>query len=102
MSDWIRAAALDEVREQGVVAVKHRGRSIALFADGDCLYAVDNRCPHMGFPLTRGTLKGGVLTCHWHAWQFDASCGGCFTAGGSPVESFPIEVRGGDLYVALA
>src|SRR5262245_44664486 len=102
MTTWSKACSIAELRERKVIAVKRDGRSIVLFAEGDQLYAVDNRCPHMGFPLSRGTLKDGVLTCHWHAWQFDASCGGCFTSGGSPVDSYPIDTRGPDIYVGLA
>src|SRR5438093_7908260 len=101
MTTWTKACSIVELRERKVVAVNRNNRSIVLFAEGDQLYAVDNRCPHMGFPLSRGTLKDGVLTCHWHAWQFDASCGGCFTSGGSPVHAYPIETRGSDLYVAI-
>ena len=40
--------------------------------------AVDNRCPHMGFPLHRGTLRDGILTCHWHHARFDLESGGTF------------------------
>lgn len=35
------------------------------------MFAVDNRCPHMGFPLDRGTCGDGILTCHWHHASFD-------------------------------
>lgn len=40
--------------------------------------AVDNRCPHMGFPLDRGTVRDGILTCHWHHARFDLATGGTF------------------------
>ena len=43
-------------------AEKIAERTLALFAYGDDVYAVDNRCPHMGFPLDRGTVKDGILT----------------------------------------
>ena len=49
-----------------------------MFLEGETLSAVDNRCPHMGFPLHRGTLKHGVLTCHWHQARFYASSGCAF------------------------
>ena len=38
----------------------------------------DSRCPHLGFPLHRGTLKHGVLTCHWHQARFDVGSGCAF------------------------
>ncbi len=51
-------------------------RTIALFAEGDCIYAINNPCPHIGFPLHRGTLREGLLTCHWHHARFDLPTGG--------------------------
>ena len=42
-----------------------------LFSSPGRVFAVDNRCPHMGFPLDRGTVKDCILTCHWHHARFD-------------------------------
>ena len=102
MTDWLNVGRAADLRERKLLVVRAGNRPIAIFADGDRVFAVDNRCPHMGFPLSKGTLKDGVLTCHWHAWQFDASCGGCFTGGGSPVAAYPVEVRGDDVFVGIA
>ncbi len=101
MTHWMKACSLAQLTERGVAAVSHDGRVAAIFAEGDRIFAVDNRCPHMGFPLTKGTLKNGILTCHWHSWQFDATGGGCFTQGGSPVEAFACEVRGTEVWVGF-
>ena len=53
------------------------------------VYALDNRCPHMGFPLSQGTLKDGILTCHWHHARFDLHNGGTFDQWAGDVESYP-------------
>ncbi|MGB7557989.1 MAG: Rieske (2Fe-2S) protein, partial [Nitrososphaeraceae archaeon] len=57
------------------------------------VYAVDNRCPHMGFPLNQGTVKDGILTCHWHHARFDLMNGGTFDQWAGDVTSFPVEIR---------
>ncbi len=49
-----------------------------IFHDHGKIFAVDNRCPHMGFPLDRGTFKDCILTCHWHHARFDLNTGGTF------------------------
>ncbi len=49
----VRAATVAEVRVTGSTVVHVQGHTIALFAHGEQIYAVDNRCPHMGFPLDR-------------------------------------------------
>ena len=64
-------------------------------------YACDNRCPHMGYPLSEGSVRDGVLICHWHHWEFDLKTGGCFLTFGDDVASFPVEDRGGVLYVGI-
>ena len=80
------------------------GTHIAVFLYGGTFNAVDNRCPHMGYPMSKGTVRDGVLICHWHHWEFDLKTGGCFvTSGaGNDLKSFPVEVRDdGYLYVGL-
>jgi hypothetical protein len=64
------------------------------------IHAVDNRCPHMGFPLTQGTVEDGILTCHWHHARFELSCGSTFDPFADDVPSFPIEIRGEEIWVA--
>ena len=73
---FVRAAGQDEVEAAGCTAVQVAGHVVALFAHGGEIHAVDNRCPHMGFPLEQGTVKDGILTCHWHHARFDLESGG--------------------------
>lgn len=75
---------------------------LALFHHEGQLYAVDNRCPHMGFPLHRGSVKEGVLTCHWHHARFDLASGGTFDLWADDVHVFPVEVRDGEVWVDMA
>ena len=72
---FVPVASLEELRAAGRLVVHHDHHVICLFADGDEVHAVDNRCPHMGFPLHRGTVCDGILTCHWHHARFDLADG---------------------------
>jgi nitrite reductase/ring-hydroxylating ferredoxin subunit len=94
-----RATSLAKLRASGRLVVHVEGHALCLFADGDEVYAVDNRCPHMGFPLHRGTLCDGILTCHWHHARFDLSTGGTFDQWADDLRRFPVEVRGDDVLV---
>jgi nitrite reductase/ring-hydroxylating ferredoxin subunit len=87
---FVRAASLAELREAGRLVVHVEGNTLCLFADGDSLHAVDNRCPHMGFPLHRGTVADGILTCHWHHARFDLCSGGTFDQFADDVGVFPV------------
>ena len=95
----IRVGSVEEVKERGCAVVTGGGHTIAVFRRGDAFAAVDNRCPHMGFPLDRGTVKNGILTCHWHHARFDLSSGGTFDPFADDVRSFPVSVSGGEVWV---
>lgn len=99
---YVRAGSVADVRTEGRLLVQAEGHAIVLFAYGDKIQAVDNRCPHMGFPLHRGSLKDGILTCHWHHARFDLATGGTFDPWADDVRVFPVQIRDGEVWVDLA
>src|SRR5438270_11453814 len=101
---WIRVASVDDLRRRQVIVVRGADRPIAVYAHGSedapQVSAVDNRCPHMGFPLHRGTVQNGILTCHWHHARFDL-CSGCtFDLWADDVPAYDVEVRDGIVSLA--
>ena len=98
-SNFVRVADLKDVPEGTPKAVNVQGRSVALFQHQGSVYATDNQCPHMGYPLTRGRVRNGVLTCDWHGWSYDMRGGGCFTGGCDDLDTFPVEVRDSAIYI---
>src|SRR5712692_4859791 len=98
----VHAASLGEVRAAGRLVVHLDGHTLCLFADGDEVYAVDNRCPHMGFPLHRGTVCDGILTCHWHHARFDLATGGTFDQFADELRRFPVVIDGDAVFVDLS
>lgn len=99
MNQLVRAASLSELRAAGRLVVAMGGHTLCLFADGEAVHAVDNRCPHMGFPLHRGTVADGILTCHWHHARFDLCSGGTFDQWADDLRRFPVALQGDDVYV---
>ena len=95
----LSAGTVEEVRAQACTVVTGGGHAIAVFPLGDRFAAVDNRCPHMGFPLDRGTVSNGILTCHWHHARFDLSSGGTFDPFADDVRAFPVTVADGRVWV---
>src|SRR6266403_3905837 len=53
----------------------------------------------MGFPLERGSVEDGILTCHWHHARFDLESGCTFDLWADDVPICPVEVRNGDVWV---
>ena len=95
----VRVDALEALKQRGCMVITGKGHTIAVFYHGGQVYAVDNRCPHMGFPLDRGTVKDGILTCHWHHARFDLSSGGTFDPFADDVRAFPVALIGDGVWV---
>src|SRR5213596_1904980 len=98
----VRAASLAELQAAERLVVRVQRNTVCLIAADDRVYAVDNRCPHMGFPLHRGSVADGILTCHWHHARFDLCTGGTFDQWADNLRRFPVEVDGDDIYVDVA
>ncbi len=98
----VRIASKAEVAQPGCKVYHVNGHTLALFTTETGLYAVDNRCPHMGFPLDRGTVQEGILTCHWHHARFDLASGGAFDLFADDVMAYPVSIEGDDVWVDLS
>jgi nitrite reductase/ring-hydroxylating ferredoxin subunit len=94
-----RVAAAADLAEGVPETVRVDGRAIALVCHEGEVYAVDNRCPHMGFPLAEGSVEDGLLTCHWHHARFELSGGDTFDPWADDVLAYPVEVRAGEVYL---
>jgi nitrite reductase/ring-hydroxylating ferredoxin subunit len=99
-SGLVPVAPLAELEAKGVIVVAGADRPIAVFWHQGRVRAVDNRCPHLGFPLHKGSLRDGLLTCHWHEARFDLCTGCTFDLWADDVPAFDAVVEDGFVYVA--
>jgi nitrite reductase/ring-hydroxylating ferredoxin subunit len=95
---YVFVAKYEDIKEApgGCLSVQVDNHTIALFYHNSKVYAIDNRCPHMGFPLNQGSVKDGIIVCHWHHARFDLGNGGTFDQWAGDVPSFPIQIRKGN------
>lgn len=68
---------------------------LALANVGGEVFAFEDRCPHLGAPLSRGDLRGRTLVCPWHAWMIDVPTGRVRGGRGAAVRACPARVRDG-------
>jgi nitrite reductase/ring-hydroxylating ferredoxin subunit len=97
--EFALAGSLEELKAKGRLVVHGGHRPILVIYDRGRIFALDNRCPHMGFPLERGSVEDGILTCHWHHARFDLESGCTFDLWADDVPICPIEVRNGEVWV---
>lgn len=71
------------------------GRRVVLLRLEDGVFAYEDRCAHLGVPLSEGTLDAGVLTCRSHHYQYDARTGAGVNPRGVQLVVVPLAVRGG-------
>ncbi len=101
MGDRVRVGTVDELRQAGCLTAKAGGQPICVFWSDGAPFALDDRCPHMGFPLHRGTVESGLVTCHWHNARFDLGSGGTLDPWADDVRSYPVEVDDGHVMVVV-
>jgi nitrite reductase/ring-hydroxylating ferredoxin subunit len=101
MEGRARLGSVDELRKSGCLSGKVGAQPVCVFWSDGHAYAVDDRCPHMGFPLHRGSVENGLLTCHWHHARFDLVSGGTLDPFADDVKAHRVEIDGEDVYVTL-
>lgn len=96
----VRVAAVDEMRDGEVRHVKIEKRDIALVRASGEFYALSDVCRHAFAPLSDGFVDDHVLVCPWHGWRYDIR-DGTTDHPDADVRTFPVTVRGGEVFVTL-
>src|SRR5829696_5737840 len=95
----IRVGARAELHGVSVISGGRHGIAVFPSSVSEAVYAVDNRCPHMGFPLHKGSVADGILICHWHHARFDLESGGTFDPWADDVQIYEVIESDGIVYV---
>ena len=96
MTALIDIAALADIPRQGARVVKTPVGCIAIFRTADDqVFALEDRCPHKGGPLSEGIVHGTSVTCPLHAWVFDLNTGVAQGADEGGVKTFAVRIRDG-------
>ena len=94
-------AQVSDIDEGASKIVSVEGLEVALFKIQGRIYAIDNICPHRGGPLGEGSLEGSIVTCPWHAWQFDVTNGACKTVPESRQRRYSVKLQGNDILLEV-
>jgi nitrite reductase (NADH) small subunit len=96
MTLWIDIAALEDIPRRGARTVRTAQGCVAVFrTQDDRVFALDDRCPHKGGPLSDGIVHGNAVTCPLHAWTFSLETGLAQGADSGAVATFPARIEAG-------
>lgn len=101
MPAWHRIAAVSDCPPGEGRELIAGERVVALFNVQGEFFALDGVCPHQGGPLGKGMLRGCVVTCPWHGWQFDVRDGQHQFSPNVRQPTLPVKVEGGEVFVEL-
>ena len=91
---FVPVARLNEIPSRRGLRVRVDDVEIGLYRVGDEVYAMEDSCPHAGFPLSEGELEGCVIVCKAHGWPFDVRTGfDPEDADGFPIPCFAVSIR---------
>ncbi len=105
-TDWVGVADASEFSACVAKEFVIRGNVIAVFHDGDALFALDGLCAHQGGPIAKGVLSKTdtgktCVTCPWHGWQYELETG-IQTVNRQPLQrTFPVRVRDGRIEIQV-
>ena len=94
-----RAGSAEELRTGGQLVTKVGNLPVVVFWHDGRAFAIEDRCPHMGFPLHQGTVEAGLVTCHWHHARFDLESGCTLDLWADDAKGFDVEIDGDDVLV---
>ena len=77
------------------------GSEVAVVNRGGNFHAMENFCPHKGYPLADSEVDGNAIECRFHGWKFDVRTGECLTKKRCGIEVYEIEVENGRLKLRL-
>lgn len=102
MSNWVRIVALEEIPLQGSRVVQSDKGDIAVFrTDGDKVFALHDRCPHKGGPLSQGIVHGDKVTCPLHGWNIGLADGRAVAPDEGHTPCVEVKVEDGSVFLKI-
>ena len=102
MSNWIEIGALKDIPRLGSRVVRTAGGNIAVFrTENDEVFALDDRCPHKGGPLSQGIVHGRRVTCPLHNFVIELESGNAVAPDEGCTHSYPAKVENGIVWLSV-
>jgi nitrite reductase (NADH) small subunit len=102
MSNWVKVAPLNEIPKLGSRVVRTKEIEIGVFrTEDDRVFAINNRCPHKGGPLSQGIVYGDKVACPLHSWKISLVDGKAEEPDVGETTCFNTKIEDGFVYLEL-
>jgi nitrite reductase (NADH) small subunit len=99
---WVKVVKIEDIPILGARVVQAKQEKIALFRNSDNeVFAVEDRCPHKGGPLSQGIVHGKTVTCPLHAWNIDLQEGCALDPDVGCVKTYELKMEGSEIWLNL-
>jgi nitrite reductase (NADH) small subunit len=99
---WIKIGSINDIPRRGARCVATPRGRIAVFRTGDDqVFAIKDRCPHKGGPLSQGIVHGTSVTCPLHNWVISLETGKALGADQGEVRTIPVKIEDDQLFIAI-
>lgn len=100
MSEFTKICALADIPRLGARVVEHPGGDIAVFRTADDeVFALHDKCPHKGGPLSQGIVHGKRVACPLHGWNIGLDSGEAVAPDVGRCGRFEVKLEAGDVYL---
>jgi nitrite reductase (NADH) small subunit len=100
--NWVEVGRIEDIPLLGARLVKSAKGDIAVFrTQGDEIFALRDKCPHKGGPLSQGIVHGKKVACPLHDWKIHLDTGLAVAPDEGCAARYPIEVRDGIIFLSL-
>ncbi|HYM02667.1 MAG TPA: nitrite reductase small subunit NirD [Stellaceae bacterium] len=101
--DWIEIGGIDDIPTRGARTVRTSGNPVAVFRTAnDEIFALIDRCPHRGGPLSEGIVSGKSVACPLHNWVIDLDSGHAQAPDVGCAPSIPVKLAGRRIFLAAS
>ena len=99
---WIKIGSINDIPCRGARCVATPRGRMAVFRTGDDqVFAIKDRCPHKGGPLSQGIVHGTSVTCPLHNWVISLETGKALGADQGEVRTIPVKIEDDQLFIAI-
>lgn len=99
---YVKLAKVSDFNSVRIKSYRILARPVGIVRNSDgTFFATEISCKHQNADLSAGHIKGDLLTCPRHGWQYNLETGECVNHDSTPLRRYAMKVEGDELFVSL-